>query len=447
MFMLYKKFKTVFTGLFLSVTLIFPLFVFAQSAQDYLKQGVKVAESGDYRAALVQFQKAKEAGLDNAALHYNFGVAYYRLGSYENAKKAFTILSSIDRFKQLAYYNLGLVANKQKDKAAAIAWFQRTLRTGRGDRVKILAREALKRLDAEPKKILASNKKWTGLLSASFSSDSNVTLVNEDLAGISSKSDTSIDLSAFGAKWLTGGRADGVRVFLRGYLQNYNTQTIYNYTQFGLGVARYDRLGSWGMRVAGFWDETYLGGTQYQRVLSAEVRARKALSKNNQLRLRYKISSIDATDPVYDYLGGTRQQFRLGNLTRSGENRYRVYYQLELNDREDFENPAGTTYLFRSYSPTRHTIRVTGWWALSDSWSSRLDGRYRTSSYNDDYIRVGNISENRDDTQTRLSARLSKKLDKNLQLEMAYTVTSNDSSIDAESYDRNLVSVGLSSKF
>jgi len=38
---------------------------------------------------------------------------------------------------------------------------------------------------------------------------------------------------------------------------------------------------------------------------------------------------------------------------------------------------------------------------------------------------------------------LSKKLDKNFDLEIAYRVTNNDYSIDAESYDRNQAGVGL----
>ncbi len=449
--MSYKKFKVGFTSLFLSIMLMFSPFIFAQSGQDYFNQGVKAAESGDYRAALEQFQKAKKAGLDNSALQYNLGVAYYKIGSYKKAKKVFTLLSEVDRYKQLAYYNLGLVANKEKDKAAAIAWFQRSFRIGKSDKVKILAREALKRLGAAPKKMSAANKNWTGLLSASLISDSNVTLENDDL--VTSNSDSSMVLSAYGAKWLKGGKINGVRLFLKGYLQNYNTQTTCNYTQFGLGAAYYDRLGSWKMRYGGFWDETYLGGSQYQRILSAEVRSRKSLSKNNQLRLRYRVSQITATeavtatDPGNEYLEGWRQQLRLGNQIRSGEDRYRVYYQLELNNREDFESPAGVTYLFKSYSPTRHTVRVTGWWALSDSWALRLDGRYRTSLYSENNILVGNVSESRDDTQTRISARLSKKLDKNLRLEMAYTVTNNDSSVAAESYDRSVASVGLSSKF
>jgi hypothetical protein len=212
-------------------------------------------------------------------------------------------------------------------------------------------------------------------------------------------------------------------------------------------MARYDRLASWYTRVGGLWDEINLGGSSYQRILSAEVRGRKYLSKDNQLRLRYKFSQINATDPVYEYLGGTRQQVRMGMRTRMKNSRYRAYYQLELNDRDDYENPAGITYLFKSYSPTRHTIRVTAWWDISSFWKLRLDGRHRTSQYNDDNILASSVTENRKDTQTRLSARLSKQLAKNTQLEVTYTVTNNDSSIDSESYDRNLVKLGLIWKY
>ncbi len=445
--MLYKNIKSVFSVLFLSITFLSSSFVFAQSAMDSFSQGVKAADSGKYESALQHFEKAKKAGLDSAGLNYNIGVAYYKLGQYESAKKVFTALTKVKEYQQLTYFNLGLVANKQKDKAASIKWFQRAFRTGKSDKVKILAREALKRLGAAPRRMSKPKKKWTGLLSTSFVSDSNVTLVNEDLAGVTSQSDTSMILSAYGANWLTGGRTGGTRLFLRGYLQNYGSQTTYNYTQFGAGIARYDRLANWYTRVGGFWDETNLGGSSYQRILSADIRGRKNLSKDSQLRLRYKYSQINASDPVYDYLGGSRQQVRLGVQTRLKSSRYRTYYQLELNDRDDYEDPAGTTYLFKSYSPTRHTFRVTAWWDISSSWKLRLDGRHRTSQYNDDNILASSATESRKDTQTRLSARLSKQLGKNTHLEMTYAVTNNNSSIDSESYDRNLVKLGLTWKY
>jgi hypothetical protein len=118
-----------------------------------------------------------------------------------------------------------------------------------------------------------------------------------------------------------------------------------------------------------------------------------------------------------------------------------------MNNRKDYENPTGVTYLFKSYSPTRHTLRVTGWWDIANVWKLRLDGRYRTSICNDDDIFVGNATERREDTQARLSARLRKELDKNLQLELDCTLTNNDSSIRSERYDRSVVSAGVTWNF
>ena len=203
------------------------------------------------------------------------------------------------------------------------------------------------------------------------------------------------------------------------------------------------RKGDWNTRYGGFLDEIYLGGSSYQRLLTAELRGQYPTSENNQLLLRYKFTSIQATDSAYDYLGGVRHQLRADTQVVNKGSRYRVYYELELNDRKDFEDAAATTYTFRSYSPTRHTLRVTGWWHLASLWKLRLDGRYRISKYNDDYVLASSATEERKDTQTRYSVQLSKELDKNMGLEMNYVVTSNDSSIDAESYDRDLLSVGV----
>lgn len=445
--MQYKNLHSGFTFIFLSFALMFSPIVFAQPGMDYFDQGIKAAKAGDYKSALKQFEKAKEAGLDSAALQFNFGVVYYKLGQYEKAKQAFTVLTKVGNYQQLAHYNLGLIANKQNQKSEAIAEFQRAFQTGKSDKVKTLAREALNRLGAAPKEVTKPASKMIGIVSASYVSDSNVSLVNDDLAGVTTRSDTSMVLSAFAANWLSGDSKNGLRLYLRGYLQNYNTETDYNYTQFGAGLAKYIHYGDWQMRYGGFWDETYLGGSSYQRILSGEVRSRNYLSKNNQLRLRYKFSSIDATDPVYDYLGGMRHQLRAGMQTRNKGNRLRAYYEYEMNDREDFENPASTTYTFRSYSPTRHTFRVTGWLDITKEWELRLDARHRTSEYNDEHVLSGGGTELRKDTQTRLSARVSKEMARDLNLEAAYTVTKNDSSLDEESYDRNMASLGLAWKF
>lgn len=436
-----------FTGLFLSILLVFSPLVFAQPGMDEFNQGVDAANKGEYQSALKFFEQARKGGLDSPALQFNLGVTYYKLGRYEEAKKVFTGLIRLENYTQLAYFNLGLVANKQDKKSEAINAFQHAYQTGKSDKIRMLSREALSRLDAKPEKKPTPVKKWVGLATMAFESDSNVALVNDDLVGVTSKSDSSIVLSAFGANWLSGDSANGLRLFLRGYLQNYNTETNYNYNQLGAGIAKYLQIGSWYTRYGGFWDETYLGGSSYQRILTAEVQGNHDLSKGSQIQIRYKLSSIDATDPVYDYLEGIRHQLRMGAQQHYKSARVRVYYEFEMNDRKDYENPLSATYTFKSYSPTRHTFRVTGWLNIAKDWELRLDARYRTSTYNDDHILTGGTTELREDNQTRLSARLSKEMARDLNLEMAYTVTRNDSTIDSESYDRNLASLGLSWKF
>ena len=198
------------------------------------------------------------------------------------------------------------------------------------------------------------------------------------------------------------------------------------------------------MRLGGFWDEITLGGKPYQRVLSGELRGETALSKNTQLQLRYRASEIDELDLSYEYLAGSRQQFRLGTMTRLDNKRYRVYYQLEINNRKDF---VGTSNPFISYSPTRHSLRVTGWLDISKLWALQLDGRYRYSYYNQADVRAGGIIRYREDRQLRFSAQLSRKLGKNTQINMKYTAISSHSNIASESYDRSLADVDFSWNF
>jgi hypothetical protein len=178
-------------------------------------------------------------------------------------------------------------------------------------------------------------------------------------------------------------------------------------------------------------------------LLNAEIRGLKSLSKNYQLHLRYKSTQIQANNPAYDYLEGWRQQFRIGSRINSGVDKYRIYYQLELNDRQDY---VGASPIFSSYSPTRHMLRVTGWWKLPGTWVVRLDGRYRISKYNEDNILADNSASRREDDQARASARLTKQLGKNWQIQFEYTSTNNKSSIDSETYSSSQFGFGIKRK-
>ncbi|WP_455217143.1 hypothetical protein [Kaarinaea lacus] len=442
--MLSKNLKFGVSATLLSIMLMFSPFVFAQPGMDDFNKGVASANAGDFNSALKQFLKAKKAGLDSPALQFNLGVSYYKLAQYEKARKEFDRLKNLENYKQLANFNLGLIANKQDKKAEAIAAFQLSLNSGDSEKIKLLSREALKRLGVKPEE--TKKPSLAGLLTLSYATDSNVALVNDDLAGVSETSDNSVILSALATNWLTGDSGGGWRLFLQGYKQNYNTETVYNYSQLGAGLARYSRIGEWRMRYGGYWDETSLGGTSYQRILTAEVRGRKSLSKSDRLELRYRFNSIISMDTTYDYLEGNRQQMRAAYQTNQKEYRVRAYYEYEMNDRAD-DDTGNATYSFISYSPNRHSLRLTAWWDITREWELRLDARHRVSTYNDDHELIAGGTDLRKDTQNRYSARLRREMMKDLDLEVAYTLTNNDSSIDAESYNRKLLSLGAVWKF
>ncbi len=416
----------------------------AGAGQDYFDTGVRASGKRDYSAALRHFKKAKQAGMDTAALKYNVAVSYYRLRQYENARRIFSELADVGSFEQLAYFNLGLIANKQKDEPAAVRWFQRAYRNVSSKKIQVLAEEALKRLGNSPRRARRSDPDWTGFVSGSLSYDSNVTLVNSDLLGVTNENDTAMDVSASTARWLKGGINNGVRMSFGASLQKYSKLSQNDYSQLSARVMRYDRLGDWKMRIGGSWDEIYFNGSEYQRIVSADVRSRKVLSENNQLRLRYKLSRIQATDAVFDYLDGWRQQLRAGIQLRDGKDRVRYYYQLELNNRKD---RMGTIDPFVSYSPTRHMLRATGWWGLGSSWYTRLDARYRYGRYNDPSILNGGAIERRTDSQIRLSARISHVFARRWTVDGQYIYTNNDSSVDRRGYDRSIVKAGVTWSF
>ncbi len=437
--MLLKRLKAGMSVLMIFAMLFISSVTLAQTGADYFSEGVRASGFGKHKTALKQFQMAKKSGMKSAKLDYNLAVTYYKLGRHKKARKFFIRLIDNDTFSQLAYFNLGLIANKRKNKREAIKWFQHAY-TGDSDKLSEGAAIALKRLGKKPTKAMRKKPVWKGLVSASLESDSNVNLATDEVNELSKK-DTSTSLYASANRWLKGGRKDGVRLDLNIDSQRYRSETQYNYLQLHAGLSRYSRLDRWQTHFSGFWDQITLNGNNYERIISARAYGGYDLSNNRQLRLRYQLSRILA-DSTYNYLDGWRHQFRAGVQHRFGEKRVRSYYQMELNDRDDYGPISGR---FTSYSPLRHVLQVTGYLPVSAGWMARLDGRLRMSHYADaNEFGVGIPKKKRKDNQYRLSARLTHKLDKRLEFSIEYQYTNNNSNIDAYDYDRSVMKANTS---
>jgi len=415
---------------------------FADTTEDSFSQGVKAAGAGDYKNALSHFLRARELGLDKPALDYNLGVAYYRLGRYSEARKAFTRLAKESKFTHLAYFNLGLIANKTGDERSATDWFLRTYENTTDANLKALSAKALKRLGVDVKKG-SMMKKWSGFAAANVGYDSNVKLANEDLVGVVGESDNSLEVIGVGNYWLRGGREGGVRLSFSADVQKYQTLSNYDFSQFQLGLSRFGKLGDWKMRFTGSWNESYLGGNSYQRLFGAEARGRHGMGRDKYLRLRYRLNYITSSDARFEALDGWRHQFRAGMQVNKGVHRFRGYYQLDLNDRND--RISGTR--FTSFSPTRHALRAIASLRLGARWKARLDARYRYSPYNDpsDVAGIGSIT--RVDKQIRLGARLGRNFAKYWELEGQYNYYDNSSNIDADSYRRSVAYLSINRFF
>jgi len=405
---------------------------------------MKAAGASDYKNALSHFLRARELGLDKPVLDYNLGVSYYRLGQYSEARKLFTRLVKEPKFTHLAYYNLGLIANKTGNERSATDWFLRTYDNTTDANLKSLSARALKRLGIDAKKGSAT-KKWSGFAAANAGYDSNVKLANEDLVGVVGESDNSLDIMGVGNYWLRGGREDGTRLFFSADVQKYQTQSNYDFSQFQSGLSRFGKLGDWNMRFTGSWNESYLGGNNYQRIFGGEARGRYGLGNGKYLRLRYRLNYITATDAAFEALEGWRHQFRAGMQFKQGVHRFRVYYQLDLNDRSDRVRATG----FNSFSPTRHALRALAYLRPGKKWKGRLDARYRFSGYNDATTdtRIVTRPVTREDTQLRLGARLGYNFAKYWDVEGRYTYYDNSSNINVNSYKRSVVNLGISRFF
>lgn len=425
-----------------SLILSAPLAALAGEASDSFSRGVKVANTDDYKNALKHFLQARKQGLEKPALDYNLGVAYYRLGRYGEAHEAFTRLVKAPKFTHLAYFNLGLIANKTGNTRSANNWFLRTYHNTTDRNLKALSAKALKRLGIDVKEI-PTMKKWSGFVTANAGYDSNVKQANEDLVGVVGESDNSFEIMGVGNYWLRGGREEGVRLSFSADVQKYQTLNNDDFSQFHLGLSRFGRLGNWRMRFTGSWHESYLGGNNYQRIFSGEARGRHGLGDNKYLHLRYRLNYITATDTVFEALDGWRHQLRAGIQVSQERHRFRGYYQLELNDRNDRDS--GTR--FTSFSPTRHAVRGIASLRLNTRWQARLDARYRYSAYNDpsDISGVGIIS--RVDKQIRLGARLGRSFTRQWEIEGRYNYYDNRSNIDAYSYKRSVIFLGINRFF
>ena len=420
--------KQIINNYFLAVLIfLFSPELLATAESDY-KQGVESYKAGDNGIAVMYFESALKQGMDTVALQYNLASSYYRVGRYEDAKKYFKLLNKTEAMSDLAEYNLGLIAIKQKNGTLARQYFNSIATSGKDEKLIKLSKKHL--IALSPKE-----DRWHSYLSANLGYDNNISSVSGD--SVLNRADSFIDLFASVDLLVAGKRNNGwiAGAYLFG-IEYSDTDTNDEY-HLSLGLQRTVKLQSWDTSANFTLSKSTYGGDDFQHIAKLDFIGIKPLSKREIIYLRYQLEDIRSDNVIYDYLEGWRQRARAEYRNYSKKNIKHIYYELELNDRGELVT---STFAY-DYSPTRHTVRGIYTHIFDEHWRLHGDLAYRFSDFS------ASSTVDREDKQWRLALSSDYRFSRTFKLNAKYQYTDNDSSVDRYIYDKSIIRVGLSKLF
>ncbi|VAX13693.1 hypothetical protein MNBD_GAMMA24-685 [hydrothermal vent metagenome] len=411
-----------------SLSLLLPAAAMAGASKDF-NSGIRYFKHAQYDKAIQSFERARKKGLKKPALYYNLGVSYFKIRNYDKANHYFKQILRFKRLKSLAEYNLGLVALKKNDKKSARKWFTKSSASS-NKKISGLSRRQLSRFSS--RKISRRNiKKWYNSASISYGNNSNIKLVPTEITTNTSDSFTEFYASTNGI--LSGTYNNGISLNGFAYFINYANINAYDEKQARLGLYKSKQYAGWRTRIGAYYERSTFGSNPYQAVTGLEAKGKYKLQKSNYISLRYRYNNINSLYSPYDYLQGSRQQFRAEYLDYKTSSSKIIYYEMEVNNRQNL--------IARNYSPTRHTIRAVYNYNLTRAWRIGGEVSYRYSKYQP------TATQNRQDDRLRAAIEAKYRLSKHWKINARYQRTENSSTDSLYAYSQNLYYVGVRTSF
>jgi tetratricopeptide (TPR) repeat protein len=394
------------------------------TAEEAFAAGTAAFDEGDHLRALAYFDEARKAGMDGAALHYNIGVAHYRLADYRNAAAAFTLIA--DRYPEmrgLAQYNLGLVAQRQGDRAAAESYFQQALRNSDDEVIRYLAARQL-RADTPPER-----KEWLTLIDLRFGHDDNVLLLAEDIALPDGQSNE----SSFTEFWaLVSGpipKERGFRFDGSAFAVRYPDASVFDQTMLRIGGVYEWAWGTWRAELGPHVSYATLDGDTFEKRVGVGARIRREIGRQASFGIRLLHDDISEGASRFAAFKGSRDWLELRVDRRLTYGRFTAAYALEENDRE------GATV-----SPRRNKLSLRYQHAFNPRWVGDAQLSFRESRYDE-------LAEPRTEDLTELALALIRTFTNGWQLSGLVSLAANDSAVPTVEYDRNRSSIGVTKQF
>jgi hypothetical protein len=349
------------------------------------------------------------------AIHFNIGVASYRLGRYAEAESAFTEVARTPAMAGLAYYNLGLVAARRGDTKAAIRWFSMVEPATEDERLRGLATTQLADL-APPR----PDRNWLGYAAVGAGYDDNVALVsNSEVLGISGTEDSFAETQlAFSAPLGQPWRIDGGLSYV-------DYQDLDSFDQLGVnGSGRYRwEVGDW-MHDAGLQlTYTMLDGEGFESRRTLLLQTTTHVLDDARLRLRYRYNDIEGLNEFSGLSGRRHEAGARVTWTRPTWD-FGAEYQFDVGDYDD-----------ASLSATRHRLGLEMQRSFAAGWAVMLEGSLRHS----DYDQASNGSEER----TELALSLMKSFGDRWRVVVRHAYSENSADVAAFDYRGNRISAGF----
>jgi len=405
----------------------------------------KQYKQGEYAQAKVYYERAlnqaQQQGKPTNTIYYNLGSVCYQLKQYDQSKLYFEKLLNHNKLKAVAYYNLALIENKQGNKKSTIDYLHQSRKVSTDPQLsKLVDQQLLKLINQKPQRTkTVTYKDWHAYLYLSPGYDSNIRFAPADIA--SNESGSFLQFYGLFDKRIAG-KGNGIKdpallITTSVFLSNYFSTDFNDYNIFDIGLRYLLPVNKWRNSIELNIKKSTYGHSDYLGYYVATFKTRRRFSGGNTLRLRYRYEQINSLQPRYDYLEGYRQKLRLGYQFKWPSDLVDIWYELELNDRENLK----TNTLDLNYSPTRNTFRVR--YEKKINATNRVYGEleYRHSDYDP------TPTQDRLDKRSGYLLAYVNDIAKDWQLLARWGFRSNRSTEPVFSYDRHVVLLTLRKSF
>ncbi len=408
---------------------------------DNLSLAGQLYNQGEYAQAKVYFELALNQAQQQAkpaqTIYYNLGSVCYQLKQYDESKLYFEKLLNHNKLKAVAYYNLALIENKLGNKKSTIDYLHQSKNASPDTQLaKLVDQQLLKISNQEPqRKKAVTYKDWNAYLYLSPGYDSNIKLEPAEVA--SNESGSFLQFYGLFDKRIAGkgyGKKDPALLITSSvFLSNYFSTDFNDYNIFDIGLRYLFPVNKWRNSIEFNIKKSTYGHRDYQQSYAATFKTRRRFSDGNTLRLRYRYEQLNSLDPLFDYLEGYRQKLRLGYQFKLQNDAVNLWYELELNDRQNTAN--------LNYSPTRNTFRVRYEKKINATNKVYGELEYRHSDYDPTPV------QDRLDKRSGYLLAYVNDVARDWQLLARWGFRSNNSTESVYSYDRHVALLTLRKSF